>query len=106
MRKVGQILLAATIVSALLSPVAIGLAKAEPEVKLAQAPVPLTETARLATELAGASPDLVQELDPPPGRVTPRITTDRLRALGWRQQVGLQEGLRLTLESLTAAAPL
>src|SRR5262249_20217087 len=44
MRKVGQILLAGTVVSALVSPVAIGLAKAEPEVKLAQANAPpLTE---------------------------------------------------------------
>ena len=67
-------------------------------------PVPLTETARLACELAGASPELVQELDPPPGRVTPSITNERLRALGWEPQVGLEDGLHLTLESLQTAA--
>ncbi|HKD34974.1 MAG TPA: NAD(P)-dependent oxidoreductase [Gaiellaceae bacterium] len=68
------------------------------------APVPLTETARLACEVTGASPELVQELDPPPGRVTPSITVERLRSLGWRPEVGLDEGLRLTLESLQATA--
>ena len=70
------------------------------------APVQLTETARLACELAGASPELVQELDPPPGRVTPRITIERMRALGWRPEVGLEDGLRLTLESLQPATAL
>lgn len=70
------------------------------------APVPLTETARLACELTGASPELVQELDPPPGRVAPRVTIERLSALGWQPEVGLEEGLRLTLESLQAAATL
>ena len=68
------------------------------------APVALTETARLACKLAGASPELVQELDPPPGRVAPRVEIDRLRALGWRPEVGLEEGLRLTLESLRTTA--
>ena len=68
------------------------------------APIPLTETARLACELAGASPELVEEVDPPAGRVTPRTAVDRLRALGWQPEVGLEEGLRLTLESLQATA--
>jgi nucleoside-diphosphate-sugar epimerase len=69
-----------------------------------QPAVALTEAARLACELAGASPDLVQEREPPPGRVVPRVDVDRLRALGWRPEVGLEEGLRLTLESLQATA--
>ena len=68
------------------------------------APVPLTETARLVCELAGAPPELVQEVDPPPGRVTPPTSVERLRALGWRPEVGLEEGLRLTLESFQATA--
>ncbi|HEY6835375.1 MAG TPA: NAD(P)-dependent oxidoreductase [Gaiellaceae bacterium] len=70
------------------------------------APVPLTEAARVACEVAGASPELVEELDPPPGRVAPQVGVERLRALGWEPEVGLEEGLRLTLESLRAAAPL
>lgn len=71
-----------------------------------QPPVSLPDAARLACELAGASPDLVDEVDPPPGRVAPRIAIDRVRALGWRPEVGLEEGLRLTLESSRAAATL
>jgi dTDP-4-dehydrorhamnose reductase len=64
----------------------------------------LPEAARLACELAGASPELVEERDPPPGRVVPRVDIDRLRALGWQQEVSLDEGLRLTLQSLQATA--
>jgi nucleoside-diphosphate-sugar epimerase len=71
-----------------------------------QAPVALTKVARLACELAGASPELVEQQDPPPGRVAPRVDIDRLRALGWQPEVGLEDGLRLTLESLQAAATL
>jgi UDP-glucose 4-epimerase len=68
--------------------------------------VALSEVARLACELAGASPSLVEERDPPPGRVVPQVNLERLRALGWRPEVSLDEGLRLTLESLQATAPL
>jgi dTDP-4-dehydrorhamnose reductase len=71
-----------------------------------QPPVSFPAVARLACGLAGASPELVEEVDPPAGRVAPRIEIDRLRALGWRPDVGLEEGLRLTLESLQAAAVL
>jgi nucleoside-diphosphate-sugar epimerase len=67
------------------------------------APVALTEAARLVCELTGASPELVEEIEPPPCRVAPRIAVDRLRALGWRPEVGLEEGLRLTLQSWQAA---
>ena len=66
-------------------------------------PVALTDAARLACELVGASPALIEETEPPPGRVTPRISVDRLRALGWRPEVGLEDGLRLLLESWHAA---
>ena len=69
-----------------------------------QPAVALTEAARLACELASASPELVEEHDPPPGRVVPRVDVDRLHALGWRPEIGLEEGLRLTLESWQAAA--
>jgi len=62
-------------------------------------PVSLTDAARIACEVAGASPELVDEVEPPPGRVTPRIGVERLRALGWRPEVGLEEGMRLLLES-------
>jgi len=68
-------------------------------------PVSLIDAARLACELAGAPQELVQEVEAPPGRVTPRVSVERLRALGWRAEVGLEDGMRLLLESLRAAAP-
>jgi nucleoside-diphosphate-sugar epimerase len=68
-----------------------------------ETPVTLTDAARLVCELTGASPELVEEVEPPPGRVAPRIVVDRLRALGWRPEVGLEQGLKLTLESWEAA---
>ena len=67
--------------------------------------VPLGEAARIACELTGAPPELIEEVEPPPGRVTPRIGVERLRSLGWKPEVGLEEGLRLTLETWRAAAP-
>ncbi len=68
-------------------------------------PVSLTDAARLACELTGASQELIDEIEAPPGRVTPRVSVERLRALGWRPEVGLDEGMRRLLESLRAAAP-
>ena len=68
-------------------------------------PVSLTDAARIACQLTGAPQDLIQEVEPPPGRVTPRISVERLRSLGWRAEVGLDEGMRQLLESLRTAAP-
>jgi nucleoside-diphosphate-sugar epimerase len=68
-------------------------------------PVSLTDAARIACQLTGAPHELIRETDPPPGRVTPRISVERLRALGWRAEVGLEEGMRRLLESIRAAAP-
>jgi dTDP-4-dehydrorhamnose reductase len=66
-------------------------------------PVALTDVARLACAATGASEELIDEVEPPPGRVSPRIGVERLRALGWRAEVGLEDGLRLLLESWHAA---
>jgi len=68
-------------------------------------PVSLTDTARIACELTGAPLELIQEVDAPPGRVTPRVSVERLRALGWRPEVQLGDGMRRLLESLRTAAP-
>jgi len=68
-------------------------------------PVSLTDAARIACELTGAPEELIQEVDPPPGRVMPRVSVERMRALGWRAEVGLDDGMRRLLESLRAAAP-
>jgi nucleoside-diphosphate-sugar epimerase len=67
--------------------------------------VALADVARLACELTGAPQDLIEEVEPPPGRVMTRISIERIRALGWRPEVPLDEGMRILLESLRAAAP-
>jgi nucleoside-diphosphate-sugar epimerase len=67
--------------------------------------VALADVARLACELTGAPHDLIEEVEPPPGRVMTRIATERVRSLGWRPEVSLDEGMRLLLDELRAAAP-
>jgi nucleoside-diphosphate-sugar epimerase len=62
-------------------------------------PVSLMDVARIACELTGAPSDLIDEVEPPAGRAAPQISIGRLRALGWRPEVGLEDGLRLLLES-------
>jgi nucleoside-diphosphate-sugar epimerase len=66
-------------------------------------PIMLMDVARTVCELTGAPQDLIDEVEPPAGRAAPRISIDRLRALGWRPEVGLEDGLRLLLESWHAA---
>jgi nucleoside-diphosphate-sugar epimerase len=67
--------------------------------------VALADVARVACELTGAPQELIEEVEPPPGRVMTRISTERVRALGWRPEVPLDEGMRLLLDSLRATAP-
>jgi nucleoside-diphosphate-sugar epimerase len=68
-------------------------------------PVALVDVARVACELTGAPHDLIEEVEPPPGRVMTRIATERIRALGWRPEVALDDGMRMLLDSLRAGAP-
>jgi nucleoside-diphosphate-sugar epimerase len=67
--------------------------------------VSLADVARVACELTGAPHELIEEVEPPPGRVMTRIATERIRALGWRPQVPLDEGMRQLLGSLRTGAP-
>ena len=68
-------------------------------------PVALVDVARVACELTGAPHDLIEEVEPPSGRVMTRVATARIRALGWRPETPLDEGMRQLLDSLRAAAP-
>ena len=65
--------------------------------------VSLADVARVACELTGAPHELIEEVEPPPGRVMTRIATERIRALGWRPEVPLDEGMRQLLGSLRTA---
>jgi nucleoside-diphosphate-sugar epimerase len=67
--------------------------------------VALVDVARVACELTGAPQELIEEVEPPAGRVMTRIATERIRALGWRAEVSLDEGMRLLLDAIRAGAP-
>jgi len=67
--------------------------------------VALADVARVACELTGAPQELIEEVEPPAGRVITRIATERVRALGWRPEVSLDEGMRLLLDAIRAGAP-
>lgn len=57
-------------------------------------PRSMLEIAQLACKLAGAPDSLIVEVDPPPGQtVVKRLSTDRLRSLGWAPTVELAEGM-------------
>ena len=65
---------------------------------------PMVEIARIACRLTGAPEDLIEEVDPPnPGGVVHRISTAKLRELGWRPEIDLEEGMRATLDWLASA---
>jgi nucleoside-diphosphate-sugar epimerase len=68
-------------------------------------PVALADAARLACELTGASHELIEEVEAPAGRVMTMVSIERIRGLGWRPEVGLDEGMRRLLESLQAGTP-
>ena len=65
-------------------------------------PRTLLEVAQLACGLAGASEDLIEVVEPPPGpapELRP-LELEPLHALGWRPQVELEAGMRQTLDWL------
>jgi dTDP-glucose 4,6-dehydratase len=62
----------------------------------------LLEVARLCCAAAGADERLIEVVEPPagPAPVLELLDTDRLRSLGWRPEVALEDGIRRTLEWL------
>jgi dTDP-glucose 4,6-dehydratase len=62
----------------------------------------LLEVAQLACELTGADPSSIEVADPPegPALVFEGLDTDRLRSLGWRPGVRLEDGMARTLDRL------
>jgi nucleoside-diphosphate-sugar epimerase len=65
-------------------------------------PRTLAEVAELACRLAGAPQHLIEVVDPPagPAPVLGRLDLEPLRALGWRPEVELADGMRRTLDWL------
>jgi dTDP-glucose 4,6-dehydratase len=66
----------------------------------------LLEVAQLACELTGADPSSIDETEPPdgPALVFEGLDTDRLRSLGWRPDVQLDDGMARTLEWIRSGA--
>lgn len=66
----------------------------------------LEEVATLACAAADADESLVELADPPEGYapLIESLDTERLRSLGWRPQVPLEDGIRSTLDWLREAA--
>lgn len=66
----------------------------------------LEEVASLACAAADADESLVELADPPDGYAPfiESIDTDRLRSLGWRPEVALEDGIRATADWLREAA--
>jgi dTDP-glucose 4,6-dehydratase len=60
---------------------------------------PMKFVAQIACELTGADPGLIKMVDPPEMQtVVKRLSTARVRALGWKPEVDLIEGMQRTLE--------
>jgi dTDP-glucose 4,6-dehydratase len=66
----------------------------------------LEEVALLVCAAAGADESLVELADPPEGYalLIESLDTERLRSLGWRPRVPLEDGIRATLEWIREAA--
>lgn len=62
-------------------------------------PSSMLEVAEIACELTGASEHLIDLIDAPANQtVVKRLSTERIRLLGWEPQVPLREGMEYTLE--------
>jgi dTDP-glucose 4,6-dehydratase len=59
----------------------------------------LRDLAELACEMTGADPSLIEDVDPPPAQtVVKRLATRKLRDLGWRPTVEVEEGMARVLD--------
>lgn len=68
--------------------------------------VPMRAVAEQACIMTGASPDLIVDIDPPARQtVVKRLGMDKLRSIGWRPQVELDEGMARVLEWLRSGQP-
>lgn len=59
-------------------------------------PMPMAVLAVLACDMFGGDPDKIELVDPPHAQtVVKRLSTDRLRALGWEPKVSLETGMSI-----------
>lgn len=60
----------------------------------------MLEVARAVCRVTGASEDLIDEVDAPTAAAPGHVSTAKLRSLGWKPEVDLEDGLRETLVSM------
>jgi nucleoside-diphosphate-sugar epimerase len=59
----------------------------------------MIDIARHACRLTGADLKLIQQIDPPARQtVVKRLSTEKLTKLGWKPEVNIKDGMKLTLE--------
>ena len=64
-------------------------------------PVPMTDIAQQACALAAADPSLIQEIAPPPMQTTvKRLSNEKLKMLGWRPTVEVEQGMAKVFETV------
>jgi nucleoside-diphosphate-sugar epimerase len=62
------------------------------------APVSMLQVAEMACELTGAPMSLIEEVAAPERQtIVKRLSTAKLRSLGWKPEVELREGMERTL---------
>lgn len=68
--------------------------------------IPMRTVAEMACAMTGASMDLIEDVEPPSRQtVVKRLSTDKLRGIGWEPQVELGEGMERTLQWIRAGFP-
>lgn len=68
--------------------------------------VPMRTVAEMACVMTGAPLDLIEEVDPPGMQtVVKRLSTSKLRGIGWDPKVELAEGMQRTLDWIKAGFP-
>lgn len=70
------------------------------------AAISMLDVAKIACELTGASYDLIEEIDAPARQtVVKRLSTAKIRSIGWEPQVELVTGMERTLQAVRGMAP-
>lgn len=65
--------------------------------------LPIIELAKLVAEAVGFEGELVMDLSKPDGTPRKLMSGEKLRALGWRPQIGLREGITSTYKAFLRA---
>lgn len=67
--------------------------------------LPMVDVARMACDVVGAPHSLIEEVDPPERQtVVKRLSTQKIRRLGWVPHVDLREGMGLTWAAMVREA--